>query len=56
MRGVFFSRIYIADSHRLNFRVYWEAGHDKVFLVTEPGLLKEKLVLTSNLKRAIVTL
>ena len=39
MRGVFFSRTYIADLRRDSvFHVFWEAGHDRVFLISEPGL------------------
>ena len=38
------------------FHVFWEAGHDRVFLVSEPGLLKKDLVNSANLKQATVTM
>ena len=54
--GIFLAYIRRRLSSRLRFHVFWEAGRDRVFLVSEPGLLKKDLVLTDNLKQAIVTL
>ena len=38
---------------RLRSSVFWEAGRDRVFLVSEPGLQKRDLVHTGNLQQAI---
>jgi len=57
MHGVFFlAYIRRRLSSRLCFHVFWEAERDKVFLLSEPGLLKENLGLTGNLKQVIFTL
>jgi len=43
-------------SSRLRSHVFWEAERDRVFLVSEPCLIKEDLVLTTKLKQVILTL
>ena len=54
--GILLAYICSRLSSRLQFYVFWEAGHDRVFLVSESGLLKKDLVHTSNWKQAIVTM
>ena len=65
--GIFLAYIRRRLSSRLCFHVFWETGRDRVFLVSEPGFRlamlnldfcfrKRDLVLTDNLKQAIVTL
>ena len=54
--GIFLAYIRLWLSSQLRFHVFWEAGGDRVFLVSEPGLLKENLVLIGNLKQLIFTL
>ena len=51
--GIFLAYIRRRPSSRLRFHVFWEAGCDMIFLISEPGLLKEDLVLTGNLKQVI---
>ena len=36
------------------FHVFWEAGRDRVFLVSEPGLLKEDPILIGDLIHVIL--
>ena len=43
-------------SSRLCFHVFWEAGRDRIFLVSEPCLLKEDLILTGYLRQVIFAL
>ena len=55
--GIFLAYIRRRPSSRLRFCVFWEAGRDRVFLVSEPGSTeKENLDLTGNLKQVIFTL
>ena len=56
MRGVFSSRTCVPTLVVTLFHVFWEVGRDRIFLVSEPGLLKENLVLFGNLKQVILTL
>jgi len=44
--GVFSSHIRRRLTSRLHFPIFQEAGHDRIFLVSESSLLKEDLVLT----------
>ena len=54
--GIFLAHIRRRLSSRLRFCVFWEAGRDRVFLVSEPVRHKTDLILTGNLKQVIVTL
>ena len=57
MRGVFFSRIYVADSRRDSVPTYFRKQGVTWFSWYQSQVYsKEDLIFTGNLKRAIVTL
>ena len=48
--GIFLAYIRHRPSSRLCFYVFWEAARDRIFLVSESGLLKKDLALTCDLR------
>ena len=63
MWGIFLAYVRRRLSSRFRFHVFWEAEHDRVFLILEPGFRlaillfsQEDLVLTSDQRQVIFTL